>query len=748
MTSPGSDAQGVRSEALPLEPGTLTLDPASRMDRLLRPRSVAVIGASQNPSYASVILRNLLSHGYGGAVVAVNPRYDCILDAPCYPTVLDVPGPVDLAIVGVPRRQLDSVLEQCERKRVGALCLITSGFAEMGGSAAAERQAELSAWAARTGIAVCGPNCWGLMSVPSGLIALPLHFERYLLGSVGAILQSGAMALTFLAPMLARGIGVTDVVTSGNEADLEAADYIRYLVENDRTRIIACFAEQIKTPERFIAACELAAERRKPIVMLKIGRSEAGRRAALAHTGALVGSDDVIDAVLRKLGVARVNRLDELIEAVAVFHARKLPRGGGVAPLVLSGGAGGLLSDLAADARVTFPTLPEGTAQKLRAIIPEYGTISNPLDITSQAVYETEILEGAVDLLAEAGNVDIVVYGRSFPAPLDRAVATGKLWEQAVERHPEVLFLVMSMVGGHFHPSQYASTPPAEPIDRLDGVPFLQGGEYGLKAIAALIRYAEFQRARAQESRTARRLTPETVAERARALVRAARGSALTERESKAILALYGIPTTREKLVTSVEGALVAADEIGYPIALKVESPDLPHKTEAGAILLGLEHAAAVEEGFERVLGNARRATSRSAIRGVLVQEMLGPGTEMILGMSRDQQFGPVLACGLGGTFVEVLRDVQLMLPPVAASEARSAIERLRGFPILQGLRGARPADLEALVDVLLRFSELCHDLRDVVGEIDVNPLVVFEAGRGACAVDCLIVPAAAKDAS
>lgn len=712
----------------------------SPLDRMFRPRSVAVVGASPNPSFVSGILKNLLRYGYQGSVSAVNPKYATILDAPCYPSILDVPGPLDLVVVGVSHRLIPDVLEQSERKGVGALEIVTSGFSETGSDEGAGRQAKLVAWARRTGIPVGGPNCLGLMNATIGMVALPTVFEKLVAGHVGAILQSGMMAPSVIVPLLARGIGLTIGVTTGNEADLEAADYIRYCAEDDQTRVIACFTEQIKTPERFIAACELAAERKKPIVMLKIGRSEIARRSALAHTGSLVGSDAVVDAILRKLGVTRVDNVDELFEAVAVFHARKLPRGPGVAPLSVSGGAGGLLADLAPECGVTFPPLPEETARELRAVVPEYGSVGNPLDITGQGVYQPEIAARALDLLARAGNLDVVVWGRGFPSRLDRQSPIGQVLERAVVAHPDVLFLTMSYVSGHFHDSQNPDVPLVEPMDRLDGVPFLQGSETGLRAIAALIRYAAFQRDR-QDARALKRLTPNETAERARTLVHAAGGRAMSERESKAVLALYGIATTCETLATSLDQALSAAGQIGYPVALKVESPDILHKSDTNALVLDIRDAKGLEEGFGRVLTNARRAAPSADIRGVLVQQMVPSGTEMIVGMSKDPQFGPVVACGLGGVFVETLKDIQLLLPPLAESEARSAIGRLRGYPLLLGTRGAPAADLDALVDTLLRFSELCDDLRDLAREIDVNPLIVWDNGRGVCAVDAMIVP-------
>lgn len=665
-----------------------------------------------------MILTNLLRHGYGGSVVAINPKYERILDAPCYPTLEDVPHEVDLVVVGIGARQMSKLLEQCEAKGVGGLEIITSGFAETGPEGK-RRQDELSRWADRTGIVVGGPNCLGLMHAPSGLHALPTNFERIQAGQVAVILQSGMMAPSVLTPLFARGIGISFAVTSGNEADIELADYIRYFVEDEQTRVIGCFAEQIKSPDRFVEACELAAEHKKPIVMLKIGRSEAGRRAALAHTGSLAGSDAVVDAVLRAHGVSRVSSVDEMLEHLAVFHMPRLPRGSGVAAVIVSGGAAGLLSDLAPACGVEFPPLPPETAHRLKGVVPEYGNVGNPLDITGQGVFDTDILRRSLALLAETDTLDVIIYGRAFPAYLDLQSPVARIIEDAIERYPDKVFLAMSLVGGHLHAGPNPDVPVVEPTDRLGGIPFVQGSDTGLKAVAALIRYAAFQRDR--RAPVERRTAPGDLGLHDRPL---------NERESKAVLRQYGIPVTRELLATSLAEARAAADEIGYPVALKLEAPGVVHKTEAGGVILDVGDAAVLERGFAQL----------SAKGDVLVQEMVPRGWELLVGMTHDPQFGPVIAVGLGGIFVDVMQDVQLVLPPLTESQAHNALERLRGFDALKhGARTYPPADLDALVDILLRFSELCQDLRDQIQEIDINPLIVSE--RGALAVDALVVP-------
>ena len=455
-----------------------------RLDPLLRPRSVVVVGASPNPSFVSAIHRNLLRNGFTGPIAAVNPRYESVCDAPCYPTVLDVPWPIDLVVVGVAWRFLPVLLEQCAHKGVGALEMITSGFAEAGGDGI-ERQSQLAMWAQRTGTAVGGPNCLGLMHAPSGMFALPSTFAEVVSGHVGLVLQSGMMAPSVITPLFARGIGITWATTSGNEVDVDLADYIGYFVEDEQTRVIGCFAEQIKRPAAFIAACERAADARKPIVMLKIGRSEAARRAALGHTGSLVGSDGVIDAVLRKNRVTRVASVDEMFEALAVFHTRRLPRGNGLAAISVSGGAAGLMSDLAADCGVGFAKLADETQAKLREVVPEFGNVGNPLDVTGQGVFQPDLLERSLDLLAADPAVDAIVYARSFPSRIDGATPAFQALTRSIETNPQMPILAMSLAGGHFFPAPVPDSPIQDPQNRLDGVPLLQGAEYGLKAVGS-----------------------------------------------------------------------------------------------------------------------------------------------------------------------------------------------------------------------------------------------------------------------
>jgi acetyltransferase len=735
--------QGLRSD---VQAGWYTdwQDPAAfnrAMRALLHPRRIAIVGASPNPGFANSIQRRIVACGYDGEIFPVNPNYEEVMGLPAYPTLESIPGGADLAILVVPSRMVLDVLDACERVGVGAVDIITSGFAEKQEDATGpERQRAINDFARRTGIRVVGPNCLGNISVSNKMVASSGSYASLHQGPISLALQSGLLAYSLVIPPTDRDIGYNYVVTLGNEADLDLVDVLRFYVDDEETRVIGCFVEQFRRPAEFLEVAAAAADRRKPIVMLKVGRSETAQRAALAHTGSIVGADGIADAVFRQYGITRVYSIEEMIETLAIFHSRRLPNGRGVSMGVSSGGTAGLIADMAYDVGVEFPPLAPETAERIGAVIPPYGTVGNPLDWTGQAGRMEGVLDECFRALADDPNIDIVIYAQAYPTVIDLSQAAGKVLRTLPERYPDKIFLVMASVPGEFKWRTF-DTDPVEPAKVLDGIPFLQGAENGLRAVRSLIRYAEFQRAWTGGGIVTAPLSP--VAEQARALVRAAAGRPLVERVAKAVLALYGIPVTRERLATTPEEAVAAARAIGYPVVLKIESPDILHKTDAGGVLLDIGHDDAVRDGFARIMTGARGFNPTAEILGVLVQEQIAPGHELILGMTQDASFGPAIAVGLGGIFVETLKDVALGVPPLREWDAREMLARLRAAPVLEGrgARGRAPADLDALVQILQRFSQLCHDLRDEVAEIDINPLVVFGQGQGARVVDCLIVP-------
>ncbi len=709
------------------------------MNALFHPKRIAVVGATPRPGFANTIHGRILAGGYEGEVFGVTPRHTEVLGCQCYPTIDAIPGGVDKAIVVVPSGLVMDVLDQAERAGTKALNIITSGFGEQNDDAARERQNAIRSFARRTGIRIVGPNCLGIISTPAKMIAKSGAYTHVNQGPIGIVFQSGLLAYSIVIPQQDRDFGYSYVVTTGNEADLDSTDFIRYMVEDDETRVIGCFIEQFRDPEKLLRVASAAAEKQKPIVVLKVGRSEAGRRAARAHTGSLVGSDEIADAVMRQYGIVRVYSLDEMTETLAAFHSKRLPKGPGVGTIFVSGGAGGLISDLSQDLGISLPQLAPETVEKLNGVIPEYGTVGNPLDTTGQAATQPEITEGSLTGMAEDPNIHTVIYGQAYPNRVDLASPVGEVLRVMPERYPDKVFFIMSLVNGKVADGRRRDEDPVEPVMDWDGVPFLQGAENSLRAVRSLIRYADFQRAWSSTGRPAR--VDSEQAERAREIVRGAAGRPLVEREAKSVLARYDIPVTREKLATSANQAAQFASEIGFPVVLKIESPDIAHKTEAGGVLLGVKDEDAVCQGYDRIVASAKEYNSEAEITGVLVQEMVSGGREMILGMSKDADFGPAVAVGLGGIFVEVLKDVTLGVPPLTERDSRLMLDRLRGKAILEGTRGAAPADVDEVVKILGKFSQLCIDLQDVVSEIDINPLLVFDQGQGARVVDCLIVP-------
>ncbi|WP_027546719.1 acetate--CoA ligase family protein [Bradyrhizobium sp. WSM2254] len=711
-----------------------------RIGRLFRPESVAIIGASQKGGFATDILTNIKKWGFSGEVFAVNPRYDQIGGVPCFPSLSAIPHPVGLAIIAIPSKAIPAVLDDCAAAGVRAVQIISSGFAEQAGEGAT-KQRSLTEWAERTGIPVVGPNCFGFMNAANRLMAVPLDFHSMKAGGISAILQSGTLVFSLIVPLLARQIGIGRVVTVGNEACIDVADFIDYFVEEEETRVITCYCEQIKRPLEFIKACEHAADKGKPIVMIKVGRSESARQAALAHTGSLVGSDVAIDAALKKLGVIRVDTVDDLIETAAALSSTKRPHGRRVAFASFSGTAVSMLSDFADSCGIEFPPLPAPVKARLKEVFPEFGNLSNPLDLTAQGDYDTRIIDESLSALATCGAYDVVVWGRSFPSYLDMRSALGQALARAAAAAPEVVFSVMSLAGGHFYTALDPKYPMVEPKADFDGMPFLQGMAPGLKALSALIGYAEFLRNRKPSNRLSsqwgRRSAYYSEAVR---IIREAKGDVLTEREGKRLLALYGLPITREALATGADEAARIAQTLNFPVVMKVESAEIVHKTDVGGVILNIPSAEKAAEAFEQIMASVRSHRPEAKIAGVVVQEMAKSGPEIMLGATFDPQFGPVIAFGLGGIWVEALKDVQVLLPPFDAADVQSAIGRLRGASVLRGARGRAKTDLDGLADCIVKFSTLCTDVANEIGEIDINPVILSANGAGLTAVDCLIV--------
>jgi acyl-CoA synthetase (NDP forming) len=703
---------------------------------LFSPDSVAIIGASADThTLRGRTTQYLIAHGYPGRIYPVTRSLPEVFGLRSYATVAELPEAPDLAVVVVPAAYVAPTLEECGRKGVRAAVVISSGFAEERGAAAQERDKALREVIERFGIVVCGPNSEGLVNPLKPLVATfspvfhdpaqSLFPESRKSRAIAVSCQSGALTFAFLSRGRPRQLRFTYQASAGNQTCLEAHDYVDWLLDTGGADIFLAYLEGIRDTERFRAVADKAAAAGKPMIIAKVGRSEAGRRAAISHTGALAHSGAVDDAIFRHHGIIRGEDLDHMLDMAAAFAFCKLPRGNRVAVITGSGGSAVWMSDLLAAHGLELPVLEEDLQQRLMALLPSYASAQNPVDGTAQAIHEVGYAK-LVEIVRESQRIDTILLIGSLA---NEATATQRASELAAVTGDTEQPIILS--------TYTMATPGAMAAFAEAGIPCYTSMPSCARAIRALVDYAQFQARRGRLQR-AEGTPPSLRAEVGSAL--AAAGPVLTEAEAKALLARYGVARPPEAMVTSADEAIAAAARIGRPVALKVQSPDITHKTEAGAVALRVTGEVAVRDAYQGVLTGAGSAYPEGVIQGVLVQAMAPPGQEIILGVTRDPDFGPMLMVGLGGIHVEVLRDVVFSPVPIGREEALSLLGELKGAALLGGARGAPPADREALAELMATLSRFAADHGELIEEIDLNPVIVHPEGRGLTVVDALIV--------
>ena len=701
----------------------------SGIEFFYNPRSIAIVGASndrQKPSGRP--LAALQKRGFAGKLFAVNPRYQEIAGTPCYPTLLDVPEDVEMAIISIPAAFVLDALEQCVAKGVKAAVIFSAGFSEIGseGEALQRRMTEL---ARASGLRILGPNSFGLIRVTNAVMASFAHIvdmEPVRPGTLGFVTQSGAFGGMTYGDATEAGVGFSSFTSVGNEADTEFADFVGYLLDDPETQVIGGYMEGAKDGAKLRRVAERALERRKPILIMKVGRTGAGARAASSHTGSLAGDDQVYDAFFRQMGIVRVETTSELTSFAILHRSGRSFRGKRVAIISGSGGHGVMLADKCESLGLCVPEITGATREKLMGYLPSFGSGRNPVDLTAQGARDSRMLGNCVRAVVEDENIDIVMTHAFFRDHDGIARA-----RELIEIYDSTSKPIVVMTHAH-----HISPMSAQCIGMLKeaGIPTLQDGLQAAQAVAKLAWYHE----RTQRISSARPAPGPSEAPARDEVGRLLRGAdRLSEFECKRILEHCGIPVTREALAGSADEAVRLARDLGYPVALKVQSGQILHKSDAGGIALDLGSEGDLRRAYDEILSNARRVSPQAEIQGVLVQEMVKGGIEVILGSMRDPAFGPVVMFGLGGIFVEALEDVSFRIAPLSRSDAEDMIEEIKGHRVLQGIRGRAPADLDAIADALLNVSSLVTDHRDAIEELDINPLVVFP--RGAKAVDALI---------
>lgn len=693
--------------------------PMPDLRTFFNPNAVAVIGASKTPGKIGyAIVNNLLETGYPGTIYPINPKETEILGLPCYPSVAQVKQPIDMAVIAVPARLVVQAAEECGQAGVKFLVVITAGFKEVGPEGK-ERERQLLEVSRRYGMRVLGPNCVGAMDTHTPLdTSFAQGFPHQ--GNIAFISQSGAMVAAILDWSRSVGIGFSRFISLGNKADLDEADFIEISADDPNTKVILCYLEDVTNGERFLKVAR-EVSKKKPIVVLKSGVSQAGARAASSHTGALAGSDLAYDTAFKQCGVIRARSMSELFELGSAFASQPVPQGRRVVVVTNSGGPGIVATDAIEAKKLETAKLSKETLEALRQNLPAESAIYNPIDVLGDAKadrYQLALTQALKDPSVDSAIVLLC------PTAVTDPVNTAQVVIEARKEFPDKPIFTAYMGG--------ESLAEGEKILTDAGIPCYTFPETAVQAVAGMAAYAE-ARKRLEVEPVER---PEGVdAKEIKALfydVRRDRRVVLLGSEAAMLARIYGIPAAPIYLATTADEAQELAEKMGYPVVLKVASPKILHKTDVGGVKVGLKTPEEVHRGFEEIMESVHRLMPDSPVYGVEVQKMMPQGLELIIGMTRDVQFGPLMAFGLGGIYVNLLKDVSFRLANgLSRDEIQEMLKETKAYTLLRGYRGAKPYDINALVDVIARMARLALDYPEIA-EMEINPIFAYEEGVSA----------------
>jgi acetyl coenzyme A synthetase (ADP forming)-like protein len=686
---------------------------------LFAPRSVAVVGASRDPSKLGfLVLRNVRTSGFPGPIYPVNPIARRIQGLRAYPSVASIPGPVDLAIVVVPQPAVLPVIRECAAKRVRAAIIITSGFRETG-PAGARAEEEIVAIARSAGMRILGPNCLGVIDTVTPLNA-SFAARMPISNGIAFMSQSGALGAAILDWAAARDLGFSKFVSLGNEADVTESDLLQVWEYDESVRVVSAYLEGISDGSRFRRVATRVT-RQRPVIVLKAGRTAAGSRAVVSHTGALAGSDNAYSAAFRQAGIIRAKSLEELFDASLAFSSQPLPGGRDVTIITNAGGPSIVATDAAEMQGLKLTRLAPRTTEELRRQLPPAASVTNPIDVLGDA--GPDLYRAAIDTVVAdpRGDALLVILTPQLKTDVE---GTARV---LVEAHRQASRPIIACFMGSLGVRSAIATLSA------GGIPNYPFPERAVSSLAAMADYAELRKRPIGRPR-------HFVVDRERVLdivakARAAHRPNLDSFEAAQVLTAYGIAIPRAILAHDLDEAIRAAEDIGFPVVLKVASPDIVHKSEAGGVRVGLRSADEVRLAYAEICRTVAARAPTARIDGIGVWSMAPPGVETIVGLSVDPTFGHLLLFGLGGIFVEVIKDVSFRVVPITPADATSMIHEIRAFPILQGARGRPPSDLNAIGDVLERVSQLAEDFPEI-RELDINPLIVYPPPHGVLAVD------------
>ena len=688
------------------------------LDRLFSPRSIAVIGASKTVGKVGYLtLSNLVQSGFQGPIVPVNSAGGELLGLPVYKHLADYPDAIDLVVIAVPAEMVPAAASEAVAKKAGAVVVVASGFKEAGPEGRALED-ELIAICRRGGVRLLGPNCLGVINTA---IRMNASFSRRIpqAGSMAIFSQSGALCTAMMDIADERELGVSKAISIGNKADITEVDVLEALAEDEDTKVIVGYLEDISDGDRFVKAAE-AASNRKPVVILKAGTTTAGSRAAANHTGVLVGKDTAYGAAFKRAGICRADTFDALFDSATALALQPTPKGDRVLIITNSGGSGTISADAVEKAGLSVATLGEELALQLRRALPSAAFIDNPIDISAAA--EPRHYAAALDIVAAEGSFDAVLIVLA-PQYMTEPAATVRAIVAHLDENMPVLAAFLG--GGDIMPSRQELAAA--------GLPFYDSPERAVTALKAMYEYGVWQR------RPARQVVRFPVNRRRveRIIYRRQRTDRLRlgEVKSKDILKAYGFQILEGRLTTSPEEAMEIARFIGFPVALKVISPSIIHKSDLGGVRLNLNSAQEVADAFDLMMLRINKLAPNAIIGGIYVEKMAEKGLEVIIGMTRDPQFGPMLMFGLGGIFVEVMKDVTFHLAPITENEAAQMLQSTRSYELLQGKRGLKEVDMHAIAVALQRISQLTTDFPQIL-DLEINPLIVGEMGNEPVVVD------------
>ncbi|MEO8220529.1 MAG: acetate--CoA ligase family protein [Specibacter sp.] len=706
------------------EAATLKNLDTARLRELVEPRSIVIIGANTKSSWSHFTHSNLLAGGFEGEVYMVNRRGEECHGQPSFTSIAELPAVPDLAIVITGVNSLETILEEARVKGIRNLIMLASGLGEAGAEGQA-LQARLVAQAREAGQLILGPNNLGFVNSHAKVAAFSHMTQMPMIpGGVGVASQSGALAIYLLPHMASRGVGCSTAVTVGNEAMITAIDVMDMLVEDPDTRVIAAYLEQITNPGHFLSVAKRARQAGKPIVVFKAGRGEASARVAAAHTGSLVGDDKVIDAACRQFGVVRVDNIEDLVATAGIMESHGRISGNRMGVVTGSGAMCALIAEKAEESGLEMPAPSENTVQALHnAGLPTFSTVNNPMDTTGYISVDPTIITKANQCFIDDDNFDFIVVNSAWPE--NQLMADmGRLNQD--ELHRQLTSSPKPVIGMSFLPT--VVTDFGRAFAKEHGLPHASDSfDRGIPAVARS----------AWWSKRSDELATDPVVAPAEIIVKPAGAESWSEIEAGAFLRGHGVPYVPAAIATSVEEAVAAAGDMGYPVVLKIASEDIAHKTEVGGVRLMLRDAQAVTEAYNFIMDSVADLAPEAHIQGVAVSPMRPAGNELLVGIVRDPQWGLVLAVGFGGVMVEILKDSALRLLPVGPAEIRRMLESLKGIDLLKGFRGNPATDLNKLAETIFRISQVALGLGAELEELEINPLRV--AGDEIEALDALI---------